>query len=80
VDVLIHDAQLLPAELPAEGAFGHAVADYPVELAKRAGARSVALFHHRLDRTDDALDALESRLGDDDGAVSVAAQGVVLHL
>jgi phosphoribosyl 1,2-cyclic phosphodiesterase len=80
VDVLIHDAQLLPDELAAEGDFGHAVADYPVELAKRAGARSVALFHHRLDRTDDALDALESRLGGGPGAVSVATQGVVLHL
>jgi phosphoribosyl 1,2-cyclic phosphodiesterase len=80
VDVLVHDAQLLPAELAAEGDFGHAVADYSVGLATRAGARSVALFHHRLNRTDDALDALESRLGGGPAAVSVAAQGVVLHL
>jgi phosphoribosyl 1,2-cyclic phosphodiesterase len=80
VDALVHDAQLLPAELVAEGDFGHAVADYPVELAKRAGARSVVLFHHRLDRTDDALDALALRLGGGSDAVSVAAEGVVLHL
>jgi phosphoribosyl 1,2-cyclic phosphodiesterase len=80
VDVLVHDAQLLPRELAAEGDFGHAVADYPVGLAERAGARSVVLFHHRLDRTDDALDALALRLDRDVPAVSVASEGLVLHL
>jgi ribonuclease BN (tRNA processing enzyme) len=79
-DLLVHDAQLLPAELDAEGDFGHAVADYPVALAERAGARSVALFHHRLNRTDDALDELGARLARDVPAVSVATEGVVLHL
>jgi phosphoribosyl 1,2-cyclic phosphodiesterase len=80
VDLLVHDAQLLPQELEAEGDFGHAVADYPVALAERAGARAVALFHHRLNRTDEALDALAGRLARDVPAVSVATEGVVLHL
>ncbi len=80
VDVLIHDAQLLPEELASEGDFGHAVADYAVALAERAGARSVALFHHRLDRTDEALDALEARLASRSAGVSVAAEGVALRL
>jgi phosphoribosyl 1,2-cyclic phosphodiesterase len=80
VDLLVHDAQLLPQELEAEGDFGHAVADYPVALAERAGARSVALFHHRLNRTDDELDELAARLAGDAPAVSVATEGVVLHL
>jgi len=62
-DVLVHDAQLAPAELAAEASFGHSVADYPVELGRRAGTRSVMLFHHRHDRTDDALDELARRLG-----------------
>ena len=62
-DLLVHDAQLFPAELDAEARFGHAVGDYAVELARRAGARSVALFHHRHDRTDDTLDELARRLG-----------------
>ncbi len=80
-DVLLHDAQLLPAELAAEADFGHAVADYPVELARRAGTRAVLLFHHRYDRTDDALDALARRLGGgSEPAVSVAAEGTVLEL
>jgi phosphoribosyl 1,2-cyclic phosphodiesterase len=80
-DVLVHDAQLLPAELAAEADFGHSVADYSVELAKRAGARAVVLFHHRHDRTDDALDGLAQRLGGGTSpAVSVATEGTVLEL
>jgi phosphoribosyl 1,2-cyclic phosphodiesterase len=80
VDVLVHDAQLLPEELASQGGFGHAVADYAVALGERAGARSVMLFHHRLDRTDDALDALEKRLAARWPGVSVAAEGVTLRL
>jgi len=79
-DVLVHDAQLLPEELAAEARFGHAAADYAVGLARNAGARSVALFHHRPDRTDDALDALARRLGGSTPSVSVAAEGSVLEL
>jgi phosphoribosyl 1,2-cyclic phosphodiesterase len=80
-DVLVHDAQLLPAELAAEADLGHAVADYAVELARRANARTVALFHHRHDRTDDALDELARRLGGgSDPEVSVAAEGTVVDL
>jgi len=84
-DLLVHDAQLFPEELAAEADFGHAVADYPVQLAKRAGARAVALFHHRFNRTDDALDGLAARLGG--GAreagspfVLVAREGEVMEL
>lgn len=79
-DLLVHDAQLLPEELAAEADFGHSVADYPVELARLAGARSVALFHHRYTRTDDQLDALARRLAGDSPAVSVAAEGTELAL
>jgi ribonuclease BN (tRNA processing enzyme) len=79
-DVLVHDAQLLPGELAAEAAFGHAAADYAVELARRAGARRVVLFHHRPDRTDDQLDALARRLADGPVDVRVAAEGDVFLL
>jgi phosphoribosyl 1,2-cyclic phosphodiesterase len=80
-DVLVHDSQLFPEELAAEASFGHSVADYGVELGKHAGARSVVLFHHRLDRTDDALDGLARRLGGGSSpSVSVAVEGTVLEL
>ncbi len=83
-DVLVHDALLLPDEMATEADFGHAVADYSVQLGRRAGARSVVLFHHRHDRTDDALDALAQRLGGagSEGApeVSVATEGTTIEL
>jgi phosphoribosyl 1,2-cyclic phosphodiesterase len=79
-DVVIHDAQLLAEEVAAEAAFGHAAADYSVALAKRAGARQVVLFHHRPDRTDDALDQLARRFAAAPVPVMVAAEGKTLYL
>ncbi|HTR88577.1 MAG TPA: MBL fold metallo-hydrolase, partial [Solirubrobacteraceae bacterium] len=78
-DVLVHDAQLLPAEQAAEADYGHSVADYAVELGRRAGARRVVLFHHRPDRTDAALDALGERLAGRDPEVSVAREGSLIE-
>jgi ribonuclease BN (tRNA processing enzyme) len=79
-DVLVHDAQLFPEELASDARFGHAVADYAVELGRRAGAGSVVLFHHRPDRDDDALDALAQRFSGVSPAVIVAKEGAVLDL
>jgi phosphoribosyl 1,2-cyclic phosphodiesterase len=59
---------------------GHTVADYAVELARHAGTRSVVLFHHRHDRTDEALDGLARRLGSASPKVTVAAEGFVLDV
>ncbi|HEY7830413.1 MAG TPA: MBL fold metallo-hydrolase [Solirubrobacteraceae bacterium] len=80
VDVLVHDAQLFPAELSAEAVYGHALADYAVELSRRAHARSVVLIHHRHTRTDDALDELALRFRGPSPRVIVAAQGITLDL
>jgi phosphoribosyl 1,2-cyclic phosphodiesterase len=79
-DVLIHDAHLLPEEVAAEAAWGHAAADYAVGLAARSGARRVVLFHHKPDRTDDALDRLGCRLAGSALPVTVAVEGSVLEL
>jgi phosphoribosyl 1,2-cyclic phosphodiesterase len=78
-DVLVHDALLFPEEI-SEASFGHSVADYAVGLARRAQTRSVVLFHHRYDRTDDALDELAHRFADVSPTVRVAAEGQVLDL
>jgi phosphoribosyl 1,2-cyclic phosphodiesterase len=79
-DVLVHDAQLLAEELAAEAAFGHAAADYVVALARRAGARRVVLFHHRPDRTDDALDQLAQRFATAPLPVMVATEEQTLYV
>jgi len=79
-DILLHDAQLLGHhELTVEGGFGHAASDYAVELGRHAGAHGVVLFHHRPDRTDEALDELARRVEHAPG-VSLAVQGSVLHI
>ena len=88
-DLLIHDAFLLPEEVAAEAFFGHAAADYAVGLGQRAGARCVALAHHKPGRTDEQLDQLAARLaggaaGQAGGAgrpdVIVAAEGGILEI
>ena len=82
-DLLIHDSFMEPAEVPAEAAFGHAAADYAVELGRRAGARRVLLAHHKPDRTDQALDAMGRRLARAPGQppeVIVAAEGGTYQL
>jgi phosphoribosyl 1,2-cyclic phosphodiesterase len=80
VDLLAHDAQLLPAEVPAEAAFGHAAADYAVNLGREAGAECVLLFHHKFDRTDPALDCLGARLAGSSPGVRVATEGTTLDV
>ncbi len=82
--MLVHDSAMFPQELAAEASFGHAVADYAVELGKRAGVREVVLFHHRHDRSDDDLDGLARRLGrsgsEGSPKVSVAVEGTAIEL
>ncbi len=79
-DVLIHDAQLLAEEVPAQAAFGHAAAEYAIELARRAGARRVVLFHHRPDRTDGELDKIAQRFAGAPLPVTVAAEEHTIDL
>jgi phosphoribosyl 1,2-cyclic phosphodiesterase len=79
VDVLIHDAQLTAEEVAAEAGFGHAAAEYAVALGREATARRVVLFHHKPDRTDEALDALAARYADR-GDVLVASEDLTLSL
>jgi phosphoribosyl 1,2-cyclic phosphodiesterase len=79
-DLLVHDAQLLAGELPAEAAFGHAAAEYAVRLAVRAGARRLALFHHKPSRTDAELDDVARRFAAAEIPVTVAAEGTTMEL
>ena len=80
VDLLVHDASLLPHEVASEASFGHAVADYAVRLGELAGARRVLLAHHKHDRTDEALDSLAARFRKGPAEVMVAAEGTIFDL
>lgn len=79
-DLLIHDAQLLAEEVPAEAAFGHAAAEYAVGLALAAGARRVALFHHKPSRDDAQLHSMALQFASAPLPVFVAAEGLTVSL
>jgi len=80
VDVLIHDAQYTLEEFPARADFGHSSIDYAIGLGRKAGAKSVMLYHHDPDRTDDALDQIVASLNGTKPKVIAAAEGSVLEL
>ena len=83
-DLLIHDAQYTDGEYRHHLGWGHSAVSDAVAVAKRCGARRLALFHHDPLHDDAALDALEEQaraLGD--GAleeVSLAREGQALEL
>ena len=58
VDVLIHDAQYVDADLPLKRGWGHSTVREVLELARRARTPHVVLFHHDPERDDAALDAI----------------------
>ena len=51
-DLLIHDAQYLPADFPERRGWGHSTYAEAVDLAIRAGAHNLLLTHHDPARTD----------------------------
>ena len=84
VDLLIHDAQHTNEEYEAKRHWGHCTIDYAVLVAREAGARKLALFHHDPVHGDDAMDAigrdakeLAARMGVPE--VVVARDGMQLH-
>jgi len=85
VDLLIHDAQYTEDEYhghvgPPRKGWGHCMWTEAVELAERAGAKRLALFHHDPNRDDEGVAELE-RLAQDRLSVSFAArEGSVVDL
>ncbi len=64
-DLLVHDAQYTTPEYRGEGGpprrgWGHSTWGEAVQVARRADARRLALFHHDPTRGDDAVDAIEA--------------------
>jgi ribonuclease BN (tRNA processing enzyme) len=85
VDLLIHDAQFTDSEWRQKSDWGHSTVDFAVLVAREAGARRLALFHHDPAHDDDMLDRLVEqarRTGDRLGVDEVlgAAEGLTLSL
>ena len=82
-DLLIHDAQYTPPEFARKSHWGHCTHEYAVFVAKEAGAKRLALFHHDPARDDDALDevlrCLQTSVGRRSGVeVLAAAEGLTI--
>ncbi len=60
-DLVIHDAQYTPEEMPDKKHWGHSSFEYAVELAGAAGVRQLALTHHEPLHTDSILQQVETR-------------------
>lgn len=80
VDLLVHDAQYVAAEFPRVAHLGHASVEYCVSLARSAGARRLALFHHAQDRTDDDVEQMTADARCDEVDVLTATQELVVNL
>jgi phosphoribosyl 1,2-cyclic phosphodiesterase len=84
-DLLIHDAQYTPEEFEQKSHWGHCTVGYAIEVAKEAGARRLALFHHDPAHDDDEMDRLSimaQRLSEELGGPEVftASEGLSLQL
>jgi phosphoribosyl 1,2-cyclic phosphodiesterase len=81
-DVLIHDAQYTPDEFAEKAHWGHGTVGYAVSVARQAGVKTLALFHHDPSHDDDALDAIgeeAARIAGSHGPeVVVAYEGLTL--
>ena len=83
VEVLIHDATYTDDELSRHSGWGHSSAEEATRFAIEAGVRTLVLFHHHPDRSDDAVDAMVDRCREiASGAVNVIAayEGQVLKV
>ncbi len=87
-DLLVHDAMYTQVEYAAHVRWGHSYMLEVVQLAREAGVRRVALFHHHPARTDAALEQLLEQcrhgaglIGESGGPeVFLAAEGETLVL
>ncbi len=82
-DLVIHDAQYTADEFQRKSQWGHCSVEYALHVAREAGARRLALFHHDPDHHDDLVDrileeARQSRDGGHLGEVLAAHEGLTV--
>jgi phosphoribosyl 1,2-cyclic phosphodiesterase len=81
-DLVIYDTQFTPEEYRSKPHWGHSCPEDAIEIARSAGAKTVVLFHHAPERTDDQIDALleHHRKNTPDLQLVAAAEGMELTL
>lgn len=77
-DMVIYDSTYTEEEFPSKIGWGHSTWNEGVKLCREAGAKSMAIFHHDPEHTDDFMDKLgEIAKAEWDGTF-VAREGVEL--
>lgn len=82
-DVLIHDSMYTDEEYPARLGWGHSTFRQSLRLAEEAEVKKLLFFHHDPERSDDEIDEIVSRVGDEALAhgsaveMAAAAEGLV---
>jgi phosphoribosyl 1,2-cyclic phosphodiesterase len=83
-DLVIYDTQFTPDEYAQKPHWGHSCAEDAIEICRAAGARSLALFHHAPERSDDEIDAILRAAGRSEEArglsVLAASEGLEVTL
>jgi phosphoribosyl 1,2-cyclic phosphodiesterase len=79
-DLLIHDAQYTPEELKKRKGWGHSSWQQAVEVAERAGARKLALFHHDPEHPDRFLFDVEFEVQKSFPRAFFAREGITIEL
>jgi ribonuclease BN (tRNA processing enzyme) len=82
-DLLIHDAQYTPDEFADRAHWGHCTTEFAVEVARQAGVKRLALYHHDPMHSDDVVDEMLARARTLAGGafeVLAAAEGLTIDL
>jgi phosphoribosyl 1,2-cyclic phosphodiesterase len=79
-DLLIHDAQFTPLEKQERQTWGHSSWMEAVQVAQRANARRLALFHHDPMHTDDELEEIERQAQAHFPSAFLAREGMEITL
>lgn len=80
-DVLVHDAQYTPEEYVRRyRGWGHSSWRHAVEAARACAAGRLVLFHHDPRRSDEQIDEIVRRAGEESPAVEAAREGGTLPL
>jgi phosphoribosyl 1,2-cyclic phosphodiesterase len=74
-DLLIHDAQYTPDELKVKKGWGHSSWEQAIEVAKQAGVKKLALFHHDPEHNDAFLSNMEVKCRKHFSDVFLAREG-----
>jgi len=79
-DLLIHDAHYTPEELKLKKGWGHSSWEQAIEVAKQAGVKKLALFHHAPEHTDEFLLHMEKECQKRFSKAFLAREGMKIKL